>query len=146
MPVAGDVVRWGGDLIKITRIDSALHFSVRFNRAGGQEDGLFMSYFSDRRHAPLRILKRKPTAQTVAARAWKCIDGWLRCNVGANSFMRHPHKKWVRQTLFDAGGVVQLITGNSDYTELDGPERDAIIAECCAAMNLDPMTGEPLHE
>ena len=85
------------------------------------------------------------TAQTVAARAWKRIDGWLRCNVGANSFMRHPHMAWVREPLFDAGGVVRLMTGNINYTELHGPERDAIIAECCAAMKLDPKTGEPLH-
>ena len=79
-------------------------------------------------------LQRKDAA--VAARAWKCIDGWLRCNVGAKSFMRPPDKRWALETILDAGEVVQLMTGNINYTELDGPERDAILAECRKAMGI----------
>ena len=79
-------------------------------------------------------------------RVWKCTDGWFHCAMGADSFLRHPNGMWNKETMLELGEVISMVKGHGEYTELFGPERDAIITECCAAMNLDPKTGEPINK
>ena len=142
IPVVGDRIvchefqRYGIDVVTLTGIGTINNFESDAKWPSGASVAPYKPKIMD---GTARILKRptKPRDDVATgARVWRCIDGWLRCNIGAESFMRRPDKRWERETLLDALKVVWLMTGNSEYTELHGPERDAIIEECRKAMGI----------
>ena len=135
MPIAGDRVRWAGEIITVSRIAEGEYFSVRFQRAGGTEDGLLVSYFSANDTMPLRILKRKPAAQ-VEGRAWKfpgnvfgelCV---LMPDKDAYTFGLDPETK--SRCWRSIGKRDPCTLG----IELHGSEAAAVIEDCRKAMNL----------
>lgn len=138
MPVVGDRFNYGGEVCTVTRIDHTREFAVRFLRCeASHEDGLKISYFTDKDKNPLRILKRptKPRDDVATgARVW-ADEGFVWVQLAGVMYGCAPGKcAWGR---------------TSDLKpewELHGAVRDAIIAECCAAMKLDLKTGEPINK
>ena len=83
----------------------------------------------------VRVLKRKPPAQAAAARAWRS-GGCVYANLSGAKVMIGCRGVWSK-SICNTSDLDEAVRRHpKGYTELHGPERDAIVAECREAMGL----------